>query len=439
MYRRVFFIVLFIITSATEITFADFYKTPGFSVNTGFEYQLITQEYYNSIIDTTSLDPIERWVLAKDEINDLLFQSELGYRLENLKSRFDITGDFEISDERFLGSLESQLSFGDLDNFLKTFFRYENKTILDNDLSCNDDYHFGEGYLRIGKGVTKDAQIELKAGFETVIFDKQAIISDSGSERSLSSLYNYNYSIISGQISGEIDLGEFTHNLYWSARYQHRAVPDSAAAIYDDLRLNTEYTSISLEGYFNVEGEFRIKDYNQPDNGNDYFNLILRSHLSKNISSEYEASLATIFENYWYRQIDFVNQDYHLIRSQLNFTYQIKNLHLGPLIRIELKDEVKYENTSDSYTQWEFGVTSNILGQESLFFDLEATYGERIYHDEQIFLTSYNFYTVSVIANYVVYKGISVDMIFDGNFELHEKTENNSNLYLLSLALNAHF
>ena len=125
--------------------------------------------------------------------------------------------------------------------------------------------------------------------------------------------------------------------------------------------------------------------------------------------------------------------------TQIDFAHRIKAVNVGPLVRLEIREETKYESTSDSYTQWEVGALASVVNTSTIFLDIELSYGQRDYYDNQTFLTSYNFISSSLIADFVVYDRISASIIFDGNFESHSLTENNSNLYLLTVGLNARF
>jgi hypothetical protein len=437
--RNLKVILPILLAVAATAAAADFYQKPGFSVSSGLEYQLITQEYYNAVIDTSSLDPIETWVLAKDKIDDLFLRTRFAYRLKDTCRLFDLLTDLEVSDERLLGMLESQFTLGDLDDYLKIYARYENKFPFENESERSDGFDYIQSYLRASKKITDEFSLDLRAGFETVAFDEPDPVHQEDTALIEFNAYNYDYSILSARLGGRLCIDELTQNFYWHGGYQRRLVPDSVEAEYHDYRLYGEYIAIGLTGYLSLESELQIKDYGQPDDTDDYVALAVRTRLSKTFDSEVEGLLGLAFENYWFKRHDYTNQDYRLFRSEFGVAQKIRNLSTGPLVRVEFRKESDFGFTPESYTQWELGGMAGFLGQDGLFFDVEATYGQRHYRQENSILSSYNFISLSVMANYVIWETLSIDLIFDGDFESHEISENDSNLYLLTIGLSANF
>ncbi len=427
-------LVVFAPAAASEMS-----QQPGLSFSGGIEYQLITQEYYNAIVDTSTLDPIEIWTLAKDEINDLFFRTNFNYSGQLTNKSFGFCGDLEVSDERLLGMVESHLIIGNHRDYVNLSGKYENKSIFEDSLSENDEYDYFQGYLKARKGVGKTFGIEFKTGFETVIFKQPPAIISGNGIISYFNIYNYDYSIISARLGGDLVSDDLSRNFYWFGHYQRRLVPDSSSAEYNDFRFLTEYTGIGLEGFLNIESELQLKDYNRSDDASDFIAAFVRNHFSGSLDSGIEAELGLTFENYWYPLNDFANQDYRLIRAELKVSQQIRYLNLGPLVRVEFKGEKSFEGVSESYGQWELGGAFSFLNLGSLFFDGEATYGQRSYRDQAASLTSFDFISVSLIADYSIFKGFSANLIFDGDFEKHGLTQNDTRLYLLTASVSARF
>jgi len=427
------------LAAAAPAVAANFYDNRGLSADAGLEYQLITQEYYNAIIDTTSLDPIENWILSKDEIDDFIFRTNIDYGYKSSGKLFDALADLEISADRFLGRAEGSYRLGDFDNNIKAYGKFENKTPLDDAKNRNDGYNYIQTYLKADRRLSSLISLNLKTSFETVLFDELDTAESGNSETTSYRAYNFDYSILSARFGGELTLSEPASNIYWYGAVYHRHVPDSAEARYDDYRFNVEYSAFSINRYLSLEGEIRHKDYNQPDNQDDYTALNFHSRLNKTLNSEIEGSLALIYENYWFGKSDVINRDYRLFRTELKVTQQISDLSLGPLARFEFRDEDESGYTSESYGQWEFGGAAGLIGKDRLFFDVETTYGKRDYQDKEGTLSSYTFVSVSLMANYALWKEISINAIFDGDFESHEKAEDDSNLYLLTIGMSARF
>ena len=435
------FALFIFLAAAAPAVAANFYDNRGLSADAGLEYQLITQEYYNAVIDTTSLDPIENWILSKDEIDDFIFWTNIDYSYKSSGKLFDALADLEISADRFLGRAEGSYRLGDFDNNIKAYGKFENKTPLDDAKNRNDGYNYIQSYLKADRRLSSLISLNLKTSFETVFFDELDTARPGDSETTSYRAYNFDYSIFSARLGGELTLSEPARNIYWYGAVYHRHVPDSAEARYDDYRFNVEYSAFGINGYLSLEGEIRHKDYNQPDDQDDYTALDFRSRVSKTLDSEIKGSLAIIYENYWFKKPDIINRDYRLFRTELKVTQQISDLAIGPLVRFEFRDEEEDESgyASESYGQWELGAATGFIGRSSLFFDAVTTYGKRDYQDKEGTLSSYTFVSVSLMANYALWKEISLNVIFDGDFESHEKAEDDSNLYLLTIGLRARF
>jgi hypothetical protein len=435
------FALFILLAAAAPAVAADFYDNRGLSADAGLEYQLITQEYYNAVIDTTSLDPIENWILSKDEIDEFIFRTNIDYGYKNSGKLFNALTDLEISAHRFLGRAEGSYRLGDLDNNIKAYGKFENKTPLDDAKSRNDGYDYIQIYLKADRRLSSLICLNLKTGFETVFFDELDTAESVDSETTSYRAYNFDYSILSARLGGKLALPQPARNIYWYGAVYHRHVPDSAEARYDDYRFDVEYSAFGVNGYLSLEGEIQHKDYNQPDGQDDYTDLNFHSRLSKTLKSEIEGSLVLIYENYWFKKPDIINRDYRLFRTELKVMQQLSALTLGPLARFEFRDEDEDESgyISESYSQWELGAAAGFIGKGSLFFDAVTTCGKRDYQGKNGTLSPYTFVSVSLMANYAIWKEILINIIFDGDFESHEKAEDDSSLYLLMAGLSARF
>lgn len=438
------FLICSLITAAASISAAaDISGNKGFFASFGGDYQYISQEYYNSILETANFDTIETWQLDQDEINDFIFRTNLGYDFRNLTNRLNILADFELSGDRLLGRSEGYFRLGGYDNNLKIFGKFESKSPSGDNENRIEEYTYYQTYLSGRKKLGKQVSLFFKSGYELIAFsgETEDAVADDGLA-TFKVFPNYDYSLLTGWVGGDFSLSEFTSEFSWRAGYGHRGVPDSAEAEYDQYRFDIEYNYFDFRGNINLQGEMEVRDYNQPQGRDDFSVFGFRGRYNRALSDRFEAGLFLLSDVYRYENPDVVNRNYALIRGELKGTLSINGFGWGPLTRLEYRNEeamenVDFESFTGIYTQWEAGLHAEFLNKKALFFDGEATYGQRNYREEAGFLTSYDFWSVSFIANYSLFKNISLSFMFDGSFESHQVRENDTNLYLLSIGVNA--
>lgn|GEM_PF-3361590 len=407
----------------------------GLTASGGLEYQKISQSYYNAILDTTRLDPIETWQLTRDDISDLIGRADFEYNWRNLGHRINISGEMEASGNRMLGRAEGHYLLGDYDRNIKLSARYENKSPFDTNHTGNDGYNYLESYLSGTTKVAPSVALLGRVGWEMINFyPQEATAANDLSVRFL----NYDYSIFSGQIGANIDVGESSRELSCLGSFYRRLVPDSSAADYNEYRTTVEFNSIGLREILNLETEFSFKDYGQIDNRDD-FGAVYSSNRYTLSLDKYELQSYLKYDLHSFRKPDLGNQSYQIGALELKAFRKIGQVGLGPVACYEIKDERPVDGFSESYHQWEGGIGVSALDRASFFCDAEATFGSRIYRDTSSFLSSYHFISLSVIANYTITKHLSFSLLFDGNFELHPAKTDNNNLYFLTAGLTGRF
>jgi hypothetical protein len=425
---------------------ADFVEKRGLTVTVGGEYQVVSQEYYRLVFDTVSTDIIETWSLDKDEIDDLVFKTNLGYSLHNPNNRFDLTGDLEFSRDRFLGRADGAYRLGTNEHNLKMVGTMESKAPLGDNEDWLDGYNYFLGYLKTVHEVWRRFELNGKVGFEAVVFtddDFSGVVIDSDYV-SGATFPSYDYTMVVGAAGGRLTFSDFGNDLAWEAVYRHRQVPDSSMADYDQYRLAMDYTYIGLTGYLSLYAGLEVKDYNRPEDEDDFIAWELNGLVSRRISDRIEGRLSFFTDIYRFDRPDVVNRNYWLFRGELRGGYQFSGIWVGPLIRLEIRrldKEVSLptDNLREDYDQWEVGLHAELLDSRRLYFLTEMTYGRREYSAGTELLTSYSLISPSIMASYSLSRRISVNLFFDGSFERHEETEDNTNLYLLSAGLSVRF
>ncbi|MEZ5357534.1 MAG: hypothetical protein R3F48_01805 [Candidatus Zixiibacteriota bacterium] len=416
----------------------------GFSFLVGTEYQSISQEYYDAIIDTTNFDELEQWELAKDNIEEFSGKTTIQYRFEDSQKRFKIYNDMELSKEKWIGRGDGTLRLGNFSQYAELNGRIEHKSSLDDSDNGDLGYTTLSGYLRGKKDLSEKFSLGVKISGESIFFEEADRAAQDDVMANTGFYNEYDYSLITGRIEGQWRLSDFGRTLDWEIGARKRFVPDSAAAEYNQFQTRLSYNGFTESGYvmFEIGGE--LKDYAQPSNIDDYFLLNIDSRISYALHPEFELRFGSFLDSYMYREQDVVNRDNVRLRFDLTGQRQIRDWHVGPVVQFEIYSEKELADDdgieySDNYVQWELGGKADLLSGSRVFADCSATYGHRGYTGDDVVITSYDLVSLSAMASVTFYRQVSVLLYFDGVFEYHEVKEDNSNLYILSISLTTRF
>jgi len=431
------FILLFLFLTVRAVSAGNAYDDNGLSGAVGFEYQLITQEYQDAIYDTISVDPIE-YRKTSDEIDDLFLKTNLSYRFRDPKNLFNLKTDMELSADRLIGRAESSYRLGNYNNNLMLAGLFENKTRYGNDEEYDEGYNSIEGYIKSNHTLSSRLRLMLKAGAETVIFNNNGqVVSEDSITQSLYS--SFDYTLITVTASNELSLNGFSDQLYWNIGYIRRYVPDSTEADYGHVRLNLEFTSFWTDGYISLFSELDFKDYNRSDKTDDYSALNLNGRLNQKLNNELTLGVGSFLDVYSFTLQDIVNRNYALFRGDVRLTRAIGASALGPIIKMEFRREEELEDLPENYSEFAGGIVFESLSGRDLFMDAEVLGGRRSYRDDYTILSSYTYFSSSLIASYRFWRQTSLNVLFDGTFEFHDLSENDTNLYLVSIGLTSRF
>ena len=434
-------IILFILNGAS--VGADLYGKEGLSISTGLEYQVISQSYYNAILDTSTVDPIENWALAHDNIDDILSRTSISYRSPGRPGLFKINGDVNFSENRWIGRGEGTLNLGTVDNGVTMFGNLEYKAPFDNAPEDELGYMRIFSYLKGNKQLNDKLSVSGRVSLENNDFADNNIKNLDTNILTFSAYRDYNYSIIGGRFSGEYRIDELGKSLTWQVGANHRTVPDSAYAEYNQVQFDCGYGGFGMSGYIMAAANVEIKDYAQPDNQDDYTAIDVNARIGRTISEIFEITIFGQSQYFAYRESDIINHDNLRLRLDLEAARLIKAWGVGPKIRLQsyseqssaaVTDEFDVDFSEDYY-QWELGAHANYFGGETLLLDAESTLGHRRYTEGGEVITSYDLISVSLMSSLLLGGRTSVSLFFDGDFEFHEAQENNSNLYLFSISV----
>ena len=322
-------VIVILLTASVAVQSADISDFRPLTVTTGFEYQLISQEYYDAIwqaqIDTASIDPLEEtWKFSRDKIDEFIFRTTLTYRRGELNRRLNIIGNMEYSGDRFLGRAEGYWNFGNSDNNLKLFGKIESKLPLNNEENVGEGYNYFQTYIKSRHRLTQGISLIFSSGIETIFFDDEAAADQAdlydtlGNYTGFNTFFsNYDYSIYYGRVGGIIRLSEFTHRFFWRMEYNHRIVPDSGESEYDNYRLNIEYEFFDTGANLDLVADLEFKNYARSGEKDDFFNLNLRGRWNQSLGRNFESNISASLSDYRFSVVDMINRDYRIYRLEI--------------------------------------------------------------------------------------------------------------------------
>lgn len=436
--RAIIGIFLLGLFGATSAAGQNFDLTPGLSTSFGLEYQLISQRYYNIVIDTGAVadDYLEFWRVTREDISDFLVSTVIGYTTLTEKHRLGILTDMEISTDRFLGRAEGNYRIGDASRNVWFHGRFESKAPFDEQDKNVDRYTDFEGVLRSNYRLSSILGLKARFGIETVNFDENRFGTDStDSLIDFSTTYYGNDFVISSAQAGAVwSLDDWGRTIEWDVTFRHRTVADSATANYDDVRAAARYNGFSGSGYVTAAVEYQDKNYAQPFGEDDY--QALRSDFRlRRFFDTFELKSDLQWELFKFRTPDIVNRDFRLYDTRLAVTRRFGEFAVGPVGRIAYRDEDNLDLGAEEYLEAAGGAEMNLLGAGSAFFSGELLFGKRDYRARDPLVSSYRFVSIAVIGTYRVGRWIDFTLLFDGDFESHDVAEDDSNLILVSAGL----
>ena len=417
------------------------------SLSAGLEYQTISQDYYDAIIettvDTTSQDLIEvKEILNRttDQVDDAFLRTNLTYDFRTPHKKVNLISDFEISRDRFLGRIEGYYTRGNFSKYLRLYGRFENKSPFEENKNTETGYNNLLAEIKSRLKLSSSLGLILKGSFENINYTnlpRTVDTTDDGNVIAFSS-YNYDYSTFTGRVGGELALTEIYDNLYWYFQYRHRQVPDSAAADYDNYRINAEYSGFGDYGNLSIMTETELKDYRQSGDSDDYLALYFRTRLIYFLGHNWEGHLNYKLDRCIYRQEDLINHNNWLISPELKVLKQLNSWQIGPLARFEMRRESVIDEFSEDYNEFAVGWALSFFSVSSFFLDSEISRGHRAYRGTDSIISDYYFWSGSILAGFEPNSRISFNLMFDSDFEDHDKQDDDTDLYFFSIGLTVH-
>ena len=405
---------------------ASILQAKGLSFRAGVGYDFLSQQYF---LDSASLagpdSLLVDWDLKTNYLDDIkglfaiTYSPYLDRRLE-LESSYEQTPEFIRM--RFTGDLRSKLGQTKLD--------------FNSELEWRDRYRdssdFGDSYLsgyfkaKLSSPLNNSTSAGIQLHGDGVSFQSPSSFS-----------YNYYRLGVKASIAKSYESFSFADmKLFLTTRQ----VPDSLELNYLNFGVEGSllgfYEGIDLDIFTRLER----KDYNQPSNKDDYYRIEFNAHNKVSIGQRWFSRQELDLELTLYNSDDPVNYNYG--RAGLTFLYGYENngvsLGVGP--DFEYLDEQENDLTkSEDYFESGAKVDLDYMKMDGLFCSIESILGYRNLKYENDLQSDFSFERLNIIADVKILSALSLNVLLSAEWEWHKRSEENSQIYLLSSNLSYAF
>lgn len=421
MKKFIYLALLLVIGSRLQYAVAS-----DFKFKAGLGYDFISQEYFLDSLITSGIDSgFTQFQLTNDYLDDARGIFQVSYRPGQSRD-FELTGKIEQTKDylrlRQFNSIYTKLGSSNL--LLNTELDYRDKQSDDSNLG--NSYINGELYAKLKSPLSRSLYSIVQVESELVDFKDN-------------SAFSYDYNRIGGKIGLEKNFENFSFaNI--KLFYLHRAVPDSGALAYNQYGLENSYLGFYAKGEVDLFSRLEYKDYNSPDNQDDYLRLYLTAHNKYRLKNGYFFKQNLDLEWFNYGDEEILNQDNWQPKLQLLLGWENADLSLAAGAHFEMYQEL---NDSLFYSQsyFESGgmVEFDLFKIDRIFLSAESISGFRNYYQNDELQTDFGFERLNLFGELKIYQGLDFNFLFSTEFEWHELKSNDTRIYLLSSSLTYSF
>ena len=398
-----------------------------FRIKAGIGYEFLSQEYFlQSLEENSNLDSLDIvTALTTTYLDDVRGQLSVRYYPRS-DGAVDLGASYEQTPDlvrlRLTSDLRPRLGAarltwnGELD--LRNSFEDVTKP--------GDDYSSGRGRVKLMLPISNRSDIWWQLRSDFVKFDS-------------SSELGFNHHRIGGAAGYVLQLGGFSQidaNLFYLAR----EVLDSNSLSYKSLGLATNFFALYSGGDLALYGRVENKDYDQPDDEDDYVRIEFEGRNKTGLGKSWFALQELDIEVQEFTANTLANNSYS--RVGLDFMAGLGNLSLsvalGPhleLLNMRDQPDLTGEDYLESGLIWEL----EYLAAGTAFASVEATLGYRNQYDDGILLSDFVFQRLDLLADWKLLPSVSLNGLFSADWEWHDDSNENNRTFLLSSMLSYEF
>jgi len=403
---------------------------PGdFSIRFGLGYDFVSQEYFTSSsrYDTSlTADPdlTDVALLSKDYLDD---KKGLVYLKIDPKAegRYIFEAGWEQTPEMLRAVGWGHIVLGNHRNRLETDLNFEIKDRYNGEPDAGEELSIVKGKVRYAKKLSETIESSIRIYAENVAFDS------TGS-------FIYDYSRVGSEAGFNI-LSRGFNSVFFSAGIEKRNVPDSGLLDYTLVRANLGYFGLVAESRISVDLTAENKDFNSPDNQNDYLLTTLYGDLKIPADPNYFLKPLLSLEYFNFKNDDYVNDDYVLAGGGLLLgrDYDRLSIAVGP--KIELHSIATDFDDDDDYLEYLIFGSIDLLYSDRILCLFENQIGRRGYKNDPLYYSDFTFDRISLIGSFKIAGALNFDLLLSAEWEWHEIKADDNRFYLLSSGLNYTF
>lgn len=401
-------------------------QASSLGVKVGVGYDFLSQEYF---LDSTLREGPDSlfilWSLKTNYLDDIKSQLDLTYA-PYLDRRLELQSSYEQTPEfirvRFISDLRPKLrnSKFDINSEIEWRNRYRGVSEL------------GDSYL---SGYLKAKMSTPLAGLTTAYFQ----IHGDGVNFQSPSEFSYNFYRIGAKAGVMKSYENFS---YADARLfiTTRQVPDSLELNYLSFGAEGSVLGFYSGGEIDLYGRLERKDYKQAFDEDDHIRVELNARSKVDLGKKWFTRQEIDFDLTLFSLTDPVNQDYGRTGLTLLCGYENNGLSISIGPDFEYLDE-QQDSLTEGEDYFESGakVDLDYMTLDKIFVSVESILGYRNLKFENELQSDFTFERLSVIADIKFFSVLSLSILFSAEWEWHNRSEENSRIYLLSSNLSYTF
>jgi len=226
-----------------------------------------------------------------------------------------------------------------------------------------------------------------------------------------------------------LDLGVF---------YRLRRVPDSTGLDYESYGFESSLLGFLGRHELDLSTRLERRDYNQRRSEDDFWLWELDSRSKIRFARHLFLFPQGEFELNVYDSTDLVTYSYWQLRGQLPLGFQGSRLtvSLGP--EVEWQTDLSSDSLQgDDYFEAGLAVQLDFLDISKLFLTAESILGHRFLKNQSAenLQTDFTYERLNIISDLKIMGGLSLNVLFSGEWEWHDLAEENNLILLLNTAL----
>ncbi len=399
-----------------------------FGVRAGLGYDYISQEYFLDSLRFSGEDSsVTAALLTSDYLDDkkgfiFLEFDNRSLREKELDYNFEIGWEQTASVYRAIG--QGFFALGKESDRLESEFSFETKQRYSGKAALGEELNRLQGSLKYRRKFSPDLQTHFKLYGENIAFDSTGT-------------YLYNYSRLGARAGLDI-LTDNLNSIYFNVAYEHRLVPDSNDLNFNLVRSTLGFAGNLGSGQLSAESSFEFKDYQFPENRDDYYLGSARIDYDYPLGGKYSLITGLNTEYFNYRFDDFIGSDHLLIRLEMLLERESGDMNqvavrVGPVAEI-LKINSPYDE-SDDYVEFAGKMGVDIMGLAGLLILLENQTGYRAYRVDPFYTSDFAFDRLTVIGSLGLIKPLTLDIFFSAEWEWHRIQSDDNRIYLIAASL----